>query len=55
VYTGVDSPRIGFCSEHNNETLCSTKAREFLDQPSDYKILKEDSVELSQLLISAVH
>jgi hypothetical protein len=28
---------------HGNETSCSTKCAEFLDQISDYKLLKKDS------------
>jgi hypothetical protein len=37
---------VAGCCEHGNEILGSIKCGVFLDKLSDYKLLKEDSVEL---------
>jgi hypothetical protein len=43
AFFGSAQEPVANCCEHGNEPPFSTKRREFLDQPGDYKILNEDT------------
>jgi len=41
---GLEQGPVVSCCEHSNEPLGSIKCRKFLDQWSDYQLLKKDSI-----------